>query len=439
MFISTHRPPEKSWIQQKLYEWDPYFRFPSRMISTSVVVLICLYMFITYEIIFYKTLSTIFEVFLEDLAPAFNDSQEPDSLFSALQEFLKVSQGEHEQPQPYQTIQLASWWGGEPSELLEGTALLRARGGGSAVLVKVGLSPWLCCWARNCEERHQRARCLDSHHRYFHADMCHLRAPYLGLLQETHEAVAGWQEAVPYVRLYKSFTFSKCGYFIMHVVQWVVVMILMYVVVLPMIHGQWTELMEKWGMVILTFVLVMLIKRLQVLMAARFFLQPKISPEDKQRPLALDNRKTFQNFTYFLFFYTVVVGLVSCLMRLLRSIAVGAWLIGRIDRTVMPRGYEACDMGFKTWVGMLLMDHYHTNPSLLYFCHILLMKKREKEPQRATYIPGNELRGTAYRVSARARTRWLLLYTLLNNPSLTKLRKPKSWPQTVNFPVKFSV
>ncbi|XP_015283714.1 PREDICTED: stimulated by retinoic acid gene 6 protein homolog isoform X2 [Gekko japonicus] len=385
------QPPEKSWIQRKLYEWDPYFRFPSRMISTSVVVLICLYMFIMYEIIAYKYLSRLTElVLLEGLAAAFNISEDPNSWFSELQEFVKVSQG--------------AW-------------------------IATTVTSTLTCITY-----------------VFHILACyrkHIKRLRVGKKQFLMSDITRVSHSLSVVALarYSSWqiAYTVWGYFLMHLVQWVAVMILMYVVVLPMIHGQWAELIAEWGTVILTFVLVMLIKRLQLLMAARFFLQPRISPGDQQKPLALDNRKTFQNFTYFLFFYTVVVGLVSCLMRLLRSVALGVWLIGRIDRPVMPKGYEACDMGFKTWVGMLLMDHYHTNPSLLYFCHILIMKKRAKELQRATYVPGNELRGTAFRVSARARTRWLLLYTLLNNPSLTKLRKPKSWPQSVHFPAKFSV
>lgn len=56
-------------------------------------------------------------------------------------------------------------------------------------------------------------------------------------------------------------------------------------------------------------------------------------------------RRVFVNFSYFLFFHSVVVGLTSCLFRLARSIVLGAWLVGRIDRPVMPKGYEQCDAG----------------------------------------------------------------------------------------------
>ncbi|XP_077201635.1 stimulated by retinoic acid gene 6 protein-like isoform X2 [Paroedura picta] len=383
------QPPEKSWIQRKLYEWDPYFRFPSRMISTSVVVLICLYMFIMVEIIVYKYISALARNLaneFEGAAAAFNFSEEMRSV----QEFIEVASG--------------AWLATTASSSL--TCIIYV----FHILV--------------CYRKHMK-RLRVGKKQFLLADFAKVSHSLSVVAMAKYSS---WQIA-----------YTVWGYFIMHLVQWVAVMVFIYIVIIPMIHGQWQELLDKWGMVILTFFLVLLIKRLMLLMASRFFLQPKISPEDKQKPLALDNRKAYQNFTYFLFFYTVVVGLISCLMRLLRSIVLGTWLIGRIDRPVMPKGYEACDMGFKTWVGMLLMDHYHTNPSLLYFCHILVTRHREKELQKAIPVAGTELTGTDCRVSARARTRWLLLYTLLNNPSLTKLRKPKSVPQPAEFPVKCSV
>lgn len=53
----------------------------------------------------------------------------------------------------------------------------------------------------------------------------------------------------------------------------------------------------------------------------------------------------FHNFSYFLFFYNVLLGLSACLSRLLISCILGTWLIARIDRTIMQSGYERADMG----------------------------------------------------------------------------------------------
>lgn len=48
MFLSVcpfiHREGEKSWFQTRVYEWDPCFQFPSRMIGTLLLAFICLYL-----------------------------------------------------------------------------------------------------------------------------------------------------------------------------------------------------------------------------------------------------------------------------------------------------------------------------------------------------------------------------------------------------------
>ncbi|XP_033093929.1 LOW QUALITY PROTEIN: coiled-coil domain-containing protein 180 [Trachypithecus francoisi] len=94
--------------------------------------------------------------------------------------------------------------------------------------------------------------------------------------------------------------------------------------------------------------------------------------------------KVFHNFNYFLFFYNVLLGLGACLSRLLISCLLGTWLIARIDRTIMQNGYEGADMGFSAWIGMLYVDHYHTNPVLVSFCHILITNHKEKKLQQTT-------------------------------------------------------
>ncbi|XP_054842425.1 stimulated by retinoic acid gene 6 protein-like isoform X4 [Eublepharis macularius] len=302
-------PLQKSWIQRKVYEWDPDFRFPSRMICMAVLALICLYLFVMIEVYVGKlvllTLNILEENF-ETLIAAQNTSEVLASSVQRLKEFIDVTE----------------------------------------------------------------------------------------------------------------------GYLIVHIVQCLFGVMLMYILVLPIKHGQAIEAVKSLGPGILTVAIVVGLMVLQTVTATRFFLQPKISPDDKEKPLALDNRKAFHNFNYFFFFYNVLLGLSACLYRLLCSVVVGAWLIARIDRTIMPKGYEAADMGFRTWIGMLLMDHYHTNPTLVCFCHILVVQLRiQLQPRTTSYHCFSN--GSDFRVSKKARTRWLLLYTLLNNPSLSALRKPK--------------
>ncbi|XP_076420265.1 stimulated by retinoic acid gene 6 protein-like isoform X5 [Peromyscus maniculatus bairdii] len=215
------------------------------------------------------------------------------------------------------------------------------------------------------------------------------------------------------------------GYLIIHVVQSLCGVMLMYSLVMPILHHRGLEMLRGLGLGVLTLFVVVGLMILQVWIAGRFFLQPKLGTADKQKPLALHNRRAFHNFNYFLFFYNVLLGLGACLSRLLISCLLGTWLIARIDRTIMQSGYEDADMGFKAWVGMLFVDHYHTNPVLVSFCHILITSHRDRKLQKTMkYWYLNQSAGP--RVSARARMRWLLLQTLVNNPRLAVLRKSKS-------------
>ncbi|XP_062984515.1 stimulated by retinoic acid gene 6 protein-like [Elgaria multicarinata webbii] len=333
-------PAQKSWIWRKLYEWDPYFKFPSRIISTVVLVIICLYMFAAAEFI-------VGEILILYLPISLNETD----LFSSLEEFCNVAEGKD-------------------------------------MILGYSKSKIMLVCDRDtlaCEEK-----------------------VALGKFISCEVAYTVW------------------GYLIIHLLQWVFGMIVMYILILPMKRGEWMELLNKWGTVILSFIIITVIGKVELIAVARIFLQPKILPKDKQKPLALGNRKAFMNFSYFLFFHSVVVGLMSCLKRLFYSIILGAWLVGRIDRPVMPMGFESFDSGFSIWVQMLFLDHYHTNPVLVCFCHILDSANRKRKRQRVTVdVAIIEPTGTDFRVSHKAKTRWLVLYTLLNNPGLQRIRKSR--------------
>ncbi|XP_066468727.1 stimulated by retinoic acid gene 6 protein-like [Tiliqua scincoides] len=383
---------QKSWIRRKLYEWDPYFRFPSRMIIMAVIALNSLYAFIMFEYIISNLILQLGRKgvsYLSELFQYQNVSLEEKIALDTLQEFVDVTQG--------------VW------------------------IATIVISSLTCLIY------------MFSVLAFYRKHMKLLQTGKRNLLLQEDAMVSSSQSVVALGRYISwQIAYIIWGYLIIHLVQFVAGMVLMYLVILPMKHGKWMELLDKWGTVILSLVIIMAIKQLQVFMAGWLFLQPKILPNDKHKPLALDNWKAYQIFTYFLFFFTVVVGLTSCLMRLLRSLVLGAWLIGRLDKSVMPKGYESCDSGFKTWVGMLLTDHYHTNPILVCFCHILITKtsgrKLPSNMGAIRHMSSTKPTRTVPRVSERARTRWLLLYTLLNNPDLRKQRKPTSSSKTEDSP-----
>ncbi|XP_070791521.1 stimulated by retinoic acid gene 6 protein-like [Pituophis catenifer annectens] len=365
--------PQKSWIQQNIYEWDPYFQFPSRMISTMVLAIICLYMFAVMEYYVYKLVSCTLVILIsnyEMLSAANNVSD-----IQPLKEFIEV---------------------------MEGVWIFTV---GSASLTSVTyVFHILACYRKHIKR---------------------LRAGQKEFLPALFSKVSSSQ-SVGAIARYSGWQIAYLvwGYLVIHIIQCLFGVMLVYGLVLPVKHGQGIEMAKSLGTGILTIAIVIGFIVLQITTASQFFLQPKILQDDKEKPLALDNRKVFHNFNYFLFFSNVMLGLSACLFRLMCSVVLGAWLIARIDRTIMPKGYEAADMGYKTWIGMLFMDHYHTNPILLCFGHHLAAKCMENQQQRNSYSCHID-QSTDFRVSKKARTRWLLLYTLLKNPCLSAHRKPK--------------
>ncbi|XP_072260551.1 stimulated by retinoic acid gene 6 protein-like [Pyxicephalus adspersus] len=368
---------QKTWFEKKIYTWDPCFKFPSRMIGTTVLSLFCLYIFVTIEYSTYSFIVTLLrslELQMEAMAP--------DVSWDA-----------------YNTT-IASFK--EFSSNLEGVWFF-------TTFLSCAITVSYIFHILVCYRKHMKRLWVGE--KGFLPIKFHNPSP-----TESVAAIArytGWQVA-----------YVLWGYLILHTVQCMFGMGFVYAFVVPIKSGQALKFLKGFGITILTILFVILLMILQVVLAGQFFLQKKITPEDKQKPLALNNRKAFHNFNYFFFFYNVILGLSACLFRLLCSLILGSWLIARIDRTILQRGYESADMGYKTWIGMIFVDHYHTNPVLVGFCNILLTTRAEKRLNLlSTYHNFNN--SSRPHTSVKAKTRWLLFYTLLKNPRLIIYRKRK--------------
>ncbi|KAM4709281.1 stimulated by retinoic acid gene 6 protein-like [Discoglossus pictus] len=364
---------QKSLFERKVYTWDPCFKFPSRMIGTSVLCLLCLYIFVALEFNFFTKLLQLLQNLEEQVA-------QHDGLNVTvpwIQEFRKAFGGVW-----FFTTFLAS-----------------------------SISVTYVFHILVCYRKHMKRLWVGD--KSFLPIKLH--EPSSAQCVAAIARYSGWQVA-----------YILWGYLIMHIVQALFGIAFVYGFVYPIMHGEGLALLKGYGLSILTIAIVIVVMTLQVQIAAHFFLQKKISPEDKQKPLALNNRKAFHNFSYFFFFYNVILGLSACLYRLICSLILGSWLIARIDRTLLQRGYESADNGYNTWVGMIYVDHYHTNPVLVSFCNILLTSRAEK---RLMISRSNEnftsITGYQIRESSQAKTRWLLSYTLLKNPRLIINRKLK--------------
>ncbi|XP_053321767.1 stimulated by retinoic acid gene 6 protein-like [Spea bombifrons] len=368
---------QKTWFERKIYDSDPCFKFPSRMIGTTVLSLFCLYVFITLEFGAFHLVVQALNSLEANMAQL-----EPDVTWSGYN----------------QTVASMKEFNGALEGVWFFTTFL------AGFITVSYIFHILVCYRKHMK-------------RLWVGEKSFLPAKYhKPSASQSVAAIArysGWQVA-----------YILWGYLIMHIVQTFLGLAFVYALVFPVKHGKGIAMLQGLGLSILTIAIVIALMVLQVILATTFFLQKKIYPEDKGKPLALNNRKAFHNFNYFFFFYNVILGLSACLMRLFCSLILGSWLIGRIDRTILQRGYESADMGYNTWIGMIYVDHYHTNPSLLCFCNILLTNSAEKRLRESQdyYSFSNP---TGPRRPTRARTRWLLYYTLLKNPRLIIQRKVK--------------
>ncbi|CAN9510127.1 unnamed protein product [Ophioblennius macclurei] len=364
-----------SWFQRRVYQWDPHFKFPNRIIGTAIISLIGLYTmtladYILSDVTFDQVENWKFT--LEHVANSCNQTEALGGLIPQLEEFIVVAR--------------KSW--------LATTILASLNSVAYTFHVLV------------CYRKHLRR--LWKGQKGFLPEKFH--NPHSSLSVASIARYSGWQIA-----------FTLWGYLIVHFIHFVFAMLFTYALVLPVVHGKALVMLSNLGTILLTIGIVIGLVILQVVLVQIFFLQDKMSPTDKQKPLALNNRKAFHCFNYFFFFYNVVMGMSTCILRLLSSIVVGTWLVSRIDRTIMQRGYETMDAGYSTWIGMIFADHYHNNPAMVCFCQMLVSNKLERRSVSAYSTFNNSPTESA--VNSRARRRWALFYTLLRNPRLILFRK----------------
>lgn len=363
-----------SWFQRTVYEWDPYFKFPSRIIGTTIITLIGLY---TMTLADYSLSDVTFDRVenwkntLKQLVTSCNQTEALGAMIPQLEEFIDVAR---------------KCW-------LATTIIASLNSVAYTFHV-------LACYRKHLKR-------LWKGQRGFLPEKFHKPGPAVSVASITR--YSGWQIA-----------FTLWGYLMVHFVHFLFALLIVYAVVLPIQHGKAVLMLTNMGIILLTIGLVIGLAILQIVLVQIFFLQDKVSPTDKQKPLALNNRKAFHCFNYFFFFYNVVMGISNCILRLLSSIVAGTWLVSRIDRTIMQRGYESIDAGYATWVGMIFADHFHNNPVMVCFCQLLVSTMVDR-PNTAYSTFSNSPPEPP--VNSRARRRWMLFYTLLRNPHLILLRK----------------
>ncbi|XP_065386386.1 stimulated by retinoic acid gene 6 protein-like isoform X3 [Macaca fascicularis] len=244
--LRTPRPQEKkkSWFQTRIYEWDPCFQFPSRMIGTIVLAFICLYLFIVIEFcvfVYVRDELDVFENKLESYITFTNHSGVLTPVILQVKELISITKG----------VWVATIL---PASLTCVSYLFHI----------------LVCYRKHIKR-------LWAGDKHFLPLKFHNPASSASVVAIAR--YSGWQIA-----------YVLWGYLIIHVVQSLCGMAIMYGLVLPIVHNQGLEMLQGLGIGILTISIVVGLMILQMWIAASFFLQPKLGTADKQKPLALNNR-----------------------------------------------------------------------------------------------------------------------------------------------------
>lgn len=343
----------KSWLERNIYEWDPHFKFPNRLLGSAIISLLALYVLALMDIGAIEFVYNLFE-----------------GLIPSMQEHLDRAK-----------------------------ACLHITVVTAALNMVVYICHLLVCY------RKQIKRLWKGEKDFLPKK---LQNPSSAISVASIAKYSSWQIA-----------FTLWGYVIVRIVQFGFALTITYLLVVPIENGEGWIIFKELGLLLVTVGLGLGLFKVQVLLVRYFFLQDKISDTDKEKPLALNNRKAFNCFNYFFFFYNVVLGVASCLIRMMISFVLGTWLVSRLDRTIMPKGYEALDRGYRTWIGMIFADHYHNNPVTLCFCQLLLSHVQQQQHDSHYSLLNNAPCSSVHR----AMKRWRLFYTLLKNPQLIPFRK----------------
>ncbi|XP_038078110.1 stimulated by retinoic acid gene 6 protein-like isoform X2 [Patiria miniata] len=232
--------------------------------------------------------------------------------------------------------------------------------------------------------------------------------------------------------------FSVWGFFILQILSWVIVFFIVYFIIYPLTIAVETVVLGLLKNYWLSLVVGFVLYYAQVFLSQLAFLQSEKQDNKTTTHFCLDNRRAYNVTVYITLFMNVILGLLSCLMRIFKAVIFGVLFIGRIDRSTLMRGWELWDPGFKAYIGFLQLEVAHTHPVVVTFCHLLwktIDTSRSSQPSYKTFEVVEEAQQENVKSASsthslpkvkcrRARNRWFVALTLMRNRALTISRVP---------------
>ena len=132
-------------------------------------------------------------------------------------------------------------------------------------------------------------------------------------------------------------------------------------------------------------------------------------------------------FIYFNFFLDAFLGLVSSIMRLVKSFIAGIIYMCRLDYSPFGRKLETFDGGFSAYCGFIHTECAHRHPVLLVFISHLYSQLKMKQLMMDKINTNDSSIAEKYmikvNVSSRYVRKWKLAVFLIRNPTIVFFRK----------------
>uniref|UniRef100_A0A8C6LHL2 Receptor for retinol uptake STRA6 n=1 Tax=Nothobranchius furzeri TaxID=105023 RepID=A0A8C6LHL2_NOTFU len=226
---------------------------------------------------------------------------------------------------------------------------------------------------------------------------------------------------------YTSFTAAHIciGMIIQTFVFFLCLLITVFLVIIPILQRQNLIVFHiLWSM--WPFWLMILLAVLFQHITARFcFIKKTAGTHD------LNNRGNLFLLTYLLFPVNVLIGVLLALWRLIITALFNIVHMGRLDISLLNRNVEAFDPAYRCYAHYLKIEVSQSHPVMKAFCGMLLQSagqeskaaQRSRDAEEGIQLVQQEKKQSKLSGAKRARRRWQLLYTLVNNPSLVGTRK----------------
>ncbi|XP_018619328.1 receptor for retinol uptake stra6 isoform X2 [Scleropages formosus] len=215
------------------------------------------------------------------------------------------------------------------------------------------------------------------------------------------------------------------GMVIQTLVFFICIMFAVFLIIIPILYGQnlilFRILRNMWPF----WLMLLLVVVIQHASSKFVFIKKDAGTRD------LDNRSGLFLMAYLLFPVNVLVGVLVGVWRVVITGLFNIIHLGRLDISLLNRGVEAFDPGYRCYSHYLKIEVSQSHPVMKAFCGMLLRSagqeggagQKMRDVEEGIQLVQQEKKQNKVSNARRARARWLLLFTLVNNPSLVGSRK----------------